>query len=65
MKISGIGGEFAFIRRVTGAPCEDHDVIKGVGDDCAVLEYTNDRYLLVTTDMMVENSHFSLAWCSA
>jgi thiamine-monophosphate kinase len=64
MKISGIGGEFAFIRRVTGVPCDDPALVKGIGDDCAVLEYSSDKYLLVTTDMMVENSHFSLAWCS-
>jgi len=64
MKISDIGGEFAFIRRVTGVSYKDPAIVKGVGDDCAVLEYTKDRYLLVTVDMMVENSHFSLAWQS-
>jgi thiamine-monophosphate kinase len=37
-------------------------VIKGVGDDCAVVEYTQDKYLLITVDMMVEDDHFSLAW---
>jgi thiamine-monophosphate kinase len=64
MKISEIGGEFAFIRRVTGASYNDPAIVKGVGDDCAVLEYTPDKYLLVTVDMMVENDHFSLAWHS-
>jgi thiamine-monophosphate kinase len=64
MKISGIGGEFAFIKRVAGVTCDDPAVVRGVGDDCAVLEYTHDNYLLVTTDMLVENSHFSLAWCT-
>ena len=62
MKISDIGGEFALIRRLTGAPYNDPAVIKGIGDDCAVLEYTSDKYLLITVDMMVENDHFSLAW---
>lgn len=65
MKISEIGGEFGFIRRVTGISYKDPAIIKGVGDDCAVLEYTKDKYLLVTVDMMVENSHFSFAWQSA
>ncbi len=62
MKISEIGGEFAFIKRMTGVSYRDPAIIRGVGDDCAVLEYTADRYLLVTVDMMVEQSHFSLEW---
>jgi thiamine-monophosphate kinase len=62
MKIADIGGECALIRRLTSVPYNDPAVIKGVGDDCAVLEYTPDKYLLVTVDMMVENDHFSLAW---
>lgn len=62
MKIAELGGEFALIRRLTGKTYHDPAIIKGVGDDCAVLEYTADRYLLVTVDMMVENDHFSLKW---
>jgi len=62
MKIADIGGEFELIRRVTGMAHADPAIVKGVGDDCAVLEYTPERYLLVTVDMMVENDHFSLAW---
>jgi thiamine-monophosphate kinase len=62
MKISEIGGEFAFIRRMTGVSRDDPAIVKGVGDDCAVLEHAGGRYLLFTTDMMVENTHFSLAW---
>jgi thiamine-monophosphate kinase len=62
MKIAEIGGEFALIRRLTGVPHNDPAIIKGVGDDCAVLEYSPDKYLLVTVDMMVENDHFTLTW---
>jgi len=62
MKLSDIGGEFAFIKRVTGVQNADAAVVKGVGDDCAVLEYTDERYLLVTVAMLVENTHFSLDW---
>lgn len=62
MKISDIGGECALIKRLTSISYSDPAVIKGVGDDCAVLESTQDKYLLVTVDMMVENDHFSLAW---
>jgi thiamine-monophosphate kinase len=64
MKLSDIGGEFAFIKRVTGMSYGDPAIVKGVGDDCAVLEFTPGKYLLVTVDMMVENSHFSLEWHS-
>jgi thiamine-monophosphate kinase len=64
MKLSDIGGEFAFIKRVTGISYGDQAIVKGVGDDCAVLDCAPDTYLLVTVDMMVENSHFSLAWHS-
>jgi len=64
MKISELGGEFALIRRLTSGSHPDPAVIQGVGDDCAVLEYTPDRHLLVTVDMMVEHDHFSLDWHS-
>jgi thiamine-monophosphate kinase len=64
MKISEIGGEFAFIKRVTGAAGTDPSVVKGVGDDCAVLDCGGEGYLLVTVDMMVEQTHFSLDWHS-
>ena len=62
MKISDIGGEYALIKHLTGISYGDPAIIKGVGDDSAVLEYTRDKYLLVTVDMMVENDHFSLDW---
>jgi thiamine-monophosphate kinase len=62
MKISDIGGEFELLRRLTRRDCPDPQLALGVGDDCAVLRYTPERLVLVTTDMMVENDHFSLAW---
>ena len=34
-------------------------VIKGIGDDCAVLETSGDRVLLVTTDTLLEGIHFT------
>jgi thiamine-monophosphate kinase len=36
------------------------DVIKGIGDDCAVLSIAKDRVLLYTTDMLVQDIHFMI-----
>ena len=40
----------------------DKDVVKGIGDDCAVLRKNNSECFLVTTDTLVEGVHFDLAW---
>jgi len=34
-------------------------VIKGIGDDCAVLKYRNSKHLLFATDILVEGVHFA------
>jgi thiamine-monophosphate kinase len=33
-------------------------VVRGIGDDCAVLDAGGEERLLVTTDMLVERVHF-------
>jgi thiamine-monophosphate kinase len=63
MNIKKIGGEFELIQRLVRKNTNPN-IIKGIGDDCAVLEYSKNKYLLVTTDMMVENDHFNLKWQS-
>ena len=61
MKISDIGGEFELIKRINkDSEIFSSDVIHGIGDDTAVLEYSENEYLLITTDMIVEDDHFSL-----
>jgi thiamine-monophosphate kinase len=63
MLIKDLGGEFALLKRVL-KQVDDTSVVVGPGDDCAVLEHTSEKYLIVTTDMMVEEDHFSLKWHS-
>ncbi|MBN2440964.1 MAG: thiamine-phosphate kinase [Spirochaetales bacterium] len=62
MKIKEIGGEFELINRVTKSSGSNPDIICGIGDDCAVIRSGENEYQLITTDMMVENDHFSLKW---
>jgi len=49
------------IKNIFGVPL-DKQVIKGIGDDCAVLRKDNKNCLLVTTDTLIEGVHFDLAW---
>src|SRR6266702_1874636 len=54
-------GEFdyiAWLRRQTPASPR---ILVGPGDDCAVLESIGNRPWLITTDMLLEGSHFVLA----
>ncbi len=58
MKLQDIG-EFGFIERI--APLgmiRPEGVVKGIGDDCAVIDMGGPDYLLVTTDLVVERVHF-------
>jgi len=55
-------GEFNLIKRmanILGIP--RRSVIAGIGDDVAVLYSPERKLLLVTTDMLVENVHFSIS----
>lgn len=59
--ISSIG-EFGLINKLTkDIKCENKSTIKGIGDDCAVLEIGKD-FSLISTDMLVEGVHFDLAY---
>lgn len=59
MKIKDIG-EIALIKRLAGRMRPDKSVIRGIGDDAAVIRWTKDKYLLLTCDMLVEDVHFRL-----
>lgn len=51
-------GEFGLIERIAKKVTTDKSVIYGVGDDAAVISYTKNKYLLFTTDMLIEGVHF-------
>lgn len=54
MKTVGTLGERAVIRMIDGIVKSEATV--GIGDDCAAIDL-GDKYLLVTTDMMVTRTH--------
>jgi len=53
-------GEFGLIKRIKKLIKTDASVVKGIGDDCAVLKFDNNRYQLFTCDMIVEGVDFTL-----
>jgi thiamine-monophosphate kinase len=57
MTIRGIG-ELGLIKRLSGHIRCDRSVVKGIGDDTAVIKWTGDKYLLFTCDMLIEDVHF-------
>lgn len=53
-------GEINLIKRLSKGFHLDRSVIKGAGDDTAVIRWTKDKYLLFTCDMVIEDVHFNL-----
>jgi thiamine-monophosphate kinase len=49
------------IRQLSGNP-KSGAVVRGIGDDCAVLRLSSGFQLLVTTDLCLENVHFHRSW---
>ena len=55
-------GEFRLIDHLTqNITLTNKSTLKGVGDDAAVLDYT-DKQVLVTTDLLLEGVHFDLTY---
>ncbi len=55
-------GEFKLIEHLTKqVKIHNKSTIKGIGDDCAILEY-NNKQTLVTTDLLIEGVHFDLGY---
>ncbi len=57
-------GEFGLIKHLTQhIEIKNASTLKGVGDDAAVINYTEgEKVTLVSTDMLVEGVHFDLAY---
>ena len=52
--------EFSFIKWIRSNQKKDKDVVIGIGDDCASIRIDGNKQWLVTTDMLVEGTHFDL-----
>ena len=63
MKSKKRAGEFELISRLTSGFADFHETHTRVGDDCAVVA-NGDSFIVLTTDVMVQDQHFSLAWSS-
>ena len=58
-----MAGEFELIERITAGLVAGDDVVISVGDDAAVLNLAG--HVVVTTDMLIENVHFTRRWSPA
>jgi thiamine-monophosphate kinase len=58
MRISDLG-EFGVIEKIKKLFKTDASVIRGPGDDCAVVSFDKEHYLLLTCDMLVEDVDFT------
>lgn len=56
-------GEFGLIKHLTETiEIKNPETIYGVGDDCAILQYREEKEILITTDMLMEGVHFDLTY---
>ncbi len=60
-KISEIGGEQALIKRIQSTIKTSSEVIVGIGDDAAIIKSPKNKNIAITTDMLTEDTHFSLS----
>jgi len=59
MKLKDLG-EIGLIKGFAKTMRLDRSVVKGSGDDAAVIKWTRDKYLLLTCDIVIEDVHFKL-----
>lgn len=63
MRLADIG-EFGLVENLFGRLTGGPGVVRGVGDDAAVLDLGGERLVLFTVDTLVEEIHFSLSYTS-
>ncbi len=51
-------GEFGLIERIKAKTRVDKSVICGIGDDAAVIKLNKNKFLLLTSDILIEDVHF-------
>ncbi|WP_054752693.1 thiamine-phosphate kinase [Piscibacillus salipiscarius] len=56
--------EFNFIKAIKPKYYKHSSVVKGIGDDGAIIQPNYSQQLVIATDTMVENIHFSLEYMS-
>lgn len=59
MKISELGGELALIELIRKYSAGADGLEMGIGDDAALVRCV-DRYMIVTTDLLIEQTHFRM-----
>ncbi len=52
-------GEFGLIKMLAKFAPAHTSIVRGIGDDAAVLPFKRDEFLLLTTDMLIEGVHFT------
>lgn len=61
MKLAELG-EFGLIERLRQAVGDDPPGTLGIGDDCAAWSVPDGQQLLVTSDLLLEGTHFRCDW---
>lgn len=55
--------ELNIIRRfIACCRVDNEQVIKGIGDDCAIIQPDSTKQWVITTDMLVDTIHFDTSW---
>lgn len=57
-------GEFGLIKHIAKhIETNNESSLCGIGDDAAIIKYAGEKQTVVSTDMLVEGTHFDLTYC--